>query len=128
MWRKAEPVPFCPRCESEYREGITECPDCKVELVDKRRQDPAPPKLSGDVELVEVFTAQGQVGAYAVKDRLESAGVPAVIKSMENPYYDGLMVHMTGYWGKVYVKKEDGEKAAQIIERAMAEIEDEPEE
>lgn len=24
---------FCPNCESEYRAGITECPDCSVALV-----------------------------------------------------------------------------------------------
>lgn len=24
---------FCPRCRAEYREGFTECADCKVSLV-----------------------------------------------------------------------------------------------
>ena len=27
-------MPWCPKCKSEYREGITTCVDCKVELVD----------------------------------------------------------------------------------------------
>lgn len=117
-------MPFCPRCESEYREGMTECPDCKIELVDRR---PAGPTLSGDVELAELFTAQSQVSAYAVKERLESAGIPAMIKTMDTTYYDGMMVHMYGFWGKVYVKREDLEQAAQIIEEAMAQMKDEPE-
>lgn len=26
---------FCPNCEAEYREGITVCPDCQIELVDE---------------------------------------------------------------------------------------------
>ena len=24
---------FCPNCEAEYKEGITSCPDCSVDLV-----------------------------------------------------------------------------------------------
>lgn len=27
-------MPFCPKCKAQYREGITVCADCKVELVD----------------------------------------------------------------------------------------------
>lgn len=27
-------MPWCPKCKSEYREGITTCADCKVELVE----------------------------------------------------------------------------------------------
>ena len=117
-------MPICPRCKSEYTAGITECPDCKVDLVDKAPRDRA--LADEDVELAEVFTAQNEVEAYAVKDRLGSAGIAAFIKSMENPYYDGVMVHMYGFWGKVYVKKEDLERAAQIIEEAMAQMKDEP--
>ncbi|HKP11301.1 MAG TPA: DUF2007 domain-containing protein [Blastocatellia bacterium] len=26
---------FCPNCEAEYKEGITVCPDCQIELVDE---------------------------------------------------------------------------------------------
>ena len=26
-------MPWCPNCKTEYREGITHCADCKVELV-----------------------------------------------------------------------------------------------
>lgn len=28
-------MPWCPKCKSEYREGITECADCKVPLMDE---------------------------------------------------------------------------------------------
>ena len=28
-------MPWCPKCKCEYKEGITECADCKVPLVDE---------------------------------------------------------------------------------------------
>jgi hypothetical protein len=118
-------MPFCPRCKSEYREGLRQCPDCRVELVERLAPEPSMPK---DIELVEVFTAQTQVSAYAIKDRLEAAGIPAMLKSMDNTYYDGLMVGMYGYWGKVYVGKDDVEEARRVIEKALADLPDEPEE
>ena len=30
---------FCPSCEAEYKEGITSCPDCSVELVNELTPD-----------------------------------------------------------------------------------------
>ena len=27
-------MPWCPKCKCEYREGITTCVDCKVDLVE----------------------------------------------------------------------------------------------
>ncbi|MBQ7200424.1 MAG: zinc ribbon domain-containing protein, partial [Eubacterium sp.] len=30
---------WCPKCKNEYREGITECPDCGTELVDEIQKE-----------------------------------------------------------------------------------------
>lgn len=32
-------MPWCPSCKSEYREGITTCPDCDCDLVESLRDD-----------------------------------------------------------------------------------------
>jgi len=31
---------FCPKCKSEYRKGITKCPECNVDLVDELPPEP----------------------------------------------------------------------------------------
>ncbi len=32
-------MPWCPVCKNEYREGITHCPDCDVDLVDELSEE-----------------------------------------------------------------------------------------
>lgn len=32
-------MPWCPKCKSEYREGITECAECKIPLMDELPPD-----------------------------------------------------------------------------------------
>jgi len=32
-------MPWCPKCEMEYQSGITNCPDCKVDLVEDLRKE-----------------------------------------------------------------------------------------
>lgn len=38
-------MPWCPKCKCEYREGITECADCKISLVDELPPDSENPYL-----------------------------------------------------------------------------------
>lgn len=45
-------MPICPECRAEYAEGSTECPDCRVSLVE------SPPP--GDEAFVTVFEGSGE--------------------------------------------------------------------
>lgn len=46
-------MPWCPKCKSEYREGIIECADCKIPLVDEYNE-----------ELFKMTEAQAEMLAY----------------------------------------------------------------
>jgi hypothetical protein len=35
---------FCPKCKSEFVEGINKCSECGVELIEELPPDPKPPK------------------------------------------------------------------------------------
>lgn len=48
-------MPWCPNCRSEYREGFTECADCKVALVDE-----LPPVAEKKIGFVCRETARGE--------------------------------------------------------------------
>lgn len=68
---------FCPVCESEFREGITECPDCEVPLVEAL---PPPPE---DEPLTEVFRTGDASLLPVVKSVLAAAGMPHIVQGEE---------------------------------------------
>lgn len=64
---------FCPSCKYEYVDGIIECPDCKVALVENLEAEKKP-RLEY-VELVTVL-ATGDPALLAItKSILEGAGI-----------------------------------------------------
>lgn len=62
---------FCPECKSEFREGITECPDDQVALV------PELPEVSHEMpDLVAVFESTDPADLLAAQSALDGAGIP----------------------------------------------------
>jgi len=69
---KQSSVMFCPRCRTEYRDGLTECADCQVALV---------PALEIEVQdcrpaSVAVFESNDRFTVSLAKGSLEDAGIP----------------------------------------------------
>jgi hypothetical protein len=73
---------FCPTCKTEYREGFTDCADCRVALVHELpRAENHPP---GDEQLasppgtgwVVVFETDDVYDFLAAADALHRAGIP----------------------------------------------------
>ena len=66
---------FCPKCITEYNEGIKVCADCGTTLVDQ-----LPPEPPNNAELVTVLTS-GDLSVIALaKSILEEAEIPFVAK------------------------------------------------
>jgi len=68
-------IVFCPKCRDEFIEGITECPDCKVPLVNELSVEEGPKYEPIYVDLVTVLES-GDTGIIMVaKSLLENAGI-----------------------------------------------------
>lgn len=70
----------CPECGAEYRQGFTECSDCRVPLVGgsapRTEDEQVPPEL----ELVSVFKAEDLVTLSLAQTILDDAGVVYQVK------------------------------------------------
>lgn len=71
---------FCPQCRAEYREGVSECPDCAVPLVAE-----LPAEESGEPEarLVKVYTTGEAAMLPVVHSLLDGAGIEYFAKNEE---------------------------------------------
>jgi hypothetical protein len=69
---------FCPRCRSEFVEGVGECPECRCALEPRSPQDD-----ERDAELVAVFQTGDPTLLPLVQSTLEAAGVPFVTQGEE---------------------------------------------
>lgn len=101
----------CPNCKYEYVEGVTECPDCKIPLVNE--SEIKEPEILNEEDWTIVFTSHYEYEARMIKDNLQAAGIDAAILSQTDrnfPAPGDLSIV------KLLVKKQDAEEAVKFIE------------
>ena len=112
---------WCPKCGAEYREGLSQCADCGVALVDDA--PPPPPKahhhhepvvhgpFSSEDDTVELLRTN-PVEAEVIAARLQSEGIPAAVFD-DDPYGNGpLPAAVRGF--RVMVRRADLEVATAL--------------
>ncbi|HWP44065.1 MAG TPA: DUF2007 domain-containing protein [Blastocatellia bacterium] len=70
---------FCPNCEAEYREGITVCPDCNIELVEELTPETRIHDTSGG-EPVPLQSFKTGAEAEMVSQLLEQNGIRSFVQ------------------------------------------------
>lgn len=70
--------------------------------------------------LKAVYSPPDELLANTVRDLLESAGIPALVRSFQIPAYDGIARMMRPTWGEVLVEEADWERARELVEGFLA--------
>ncbi len=73
-----------------------------------------------------LYKPEDELLAMSLKALLEQSGIPAIIRSYQIPYYDGLAKMMRPQWGEILVDEDDYEEAQQLINDFLASQENPP--
>ena len=104
---------YCPQCGCEYRDGFSECSDCRVPLLAG-----TPPQKTADpaLGLVVVLETNDQILIAFAKGLLEEAGIPFFILGQ----IATLVSDVDGYlkkWVRVQVPRDREAEARELLEQ-----------
>ena len=113
-------MPYCPECKTEYQEGIKECADCHVPLVEKLEEEEVEKQQSVTEEdlpeIVEVYRSLDEKDVEQKAFHLYKHGIKYSIFEYVQPIREELEVVDSQIVFRLLVSEEDAEQAVKLIE------------
>jgi hypothetical protein len=100
---------ICPNCEYEYVKGVSNCPDCNIELVSENEFEG---NLTHHSDWLVIYTSSDGIEMEMLKANLAGANIEALILSQKDSSYPAVGDLAVI---KLLVKKSDAEDAVAII-------------
>ena len=110
---------YCPECGSEYRDGFSECADCRVSLVGGKPPG-ATARGDPDLELVTILEANDPLLIGSAKGMLEEAGIPFHVLGEELGCHYGVVGPFLNPWCRVQVAVDREAEARALLQQIEA--------
>ncbi len=108
---------FCPRCMTEFQEGIRECPECKVPLVAVLPRE----EIGHEMDYVRVFETTDSSLLPVIESVLQGAGIRFVVQGEEalgvlpvGGFGSGARMH--GLGASIHVPREQEAEVKQLLQ------------
>ena len=117
---------FCPKCRAEFREGLTHCSKCDVELVDELPESPVDTKkaskpepievnMSAAVDPVLIRSVSNNIDAEVIMELLRRNNIPCFSCNRESGAYMTIYMGFSIYGEDIYVAKKDSQAAIDLL-------------
>jgi len=112
---------FCPGCGYEFREGLTRCPDCDVDLVaDLDDTDgPTARRLRGG-RTVSIFASKRPT-VEMLAEMLNQEGIPSIVKAA-NASLPQETMPLQSPLAELHVLERDANDQRELIQELIAEV------
>ena len=108
---------YCPQCGVEYREGFSECSDCRVPLLPGTGEpEEAEDTFDPNLELVVVLETDDPIKLAMAKGLLEDAGIPLYVLGQIATLVQGVdgFLHK---WVRLQVPRDREAEARELLEQ-----------
>ena len=113
-------MPYCPKCKTEYREGVSECADCHVPLVESLPEEDVNSQSVENEEklpeIVEIYRTLDERDMEQKTYHLYKNGIKYSVFEYVQPVREELEVLDSRIVFRILVSEEDAEKAVELIE------------
>ncbi len=93
-------MPFCPQCNVTYKETISICLDCQVDLVPQAPQT----EVSEYGDWYAIESVPNELAGNILRSVLEDDAIPVYVRCHEVPYYGGVKGNAgKSEWGDILV-------------------------
>lgn len=104
---------ICPKCKCVYQEGVTECSDCHVPLVEMPREEE--PQLYA-MRPVKLIGVQSQLESDLLMEMLKAENIPSIRKLEGSGSYLNITMGFSAFGADIYVDEDDYERAKELLE------------